>query len=66
MTPASYKARVELLRQQHVFMRGHTLNSDLMPGWLPLIERLCADIEQLLSEFEKRALRLIQIKEKLG
>lgn len=66
MTPAAYLARVELLRQKHVFMSGHTLNSDLLPGWLPIIERLCTDIEHLLSEMEKRALHLIQIKEKLG
>ena len=66
MTPAAYRARVELLRQKHIFMSGHTLNSDLMPGWLPLIERMCSNIEQLLSDFEKRALRLIQIKEKMG
>lgn len=66
MTPAAYRARVELLRQKHIFMSGHTLDSDVMPGWLPIIERLCTDIERLLSEMEKRALRLIQIKEKLG
>ncbi|WP_374650537.1 hypothetical protein [Dongia sp.] len=66
MTPAAYQARVELLRQKHVFMKEHTLNSDLLPGWLPVIERLCADIERLLTEMEKRALHLIQIKEKLG
>lgn len=66
MTPASYKARVELLRQKHVFMRGHSLGSDLMPGWLPIVERLCSDIEQILSGVEKQALRILQIKEKLG
>jgi len=49
-----------------LFLTGRPSNSHLSPGWTALVDKLCTDIDQLVSDSEAQTFRVIQIKEKFG
>jgi hypothetical protein len=68
LTREEFNARVEALTARFPYqfegLPGYMLSIE--PGWLPLIEQLCADIDALLAPAEKPRFRWSQIKEKFA
>jgi hypothetical protein len=60
LTPAALKARFA-----YMFPEESSLGISFARGWLPLFERLCAEIDSVLGE-ERRRFHWVQVKEKYG
>jgi hypothetical protein len=67
MKRAEYDRRVAKLKANYAYLfTGKHLEHDVLPGWLSIVEALCARIDGTLSEQEKALVKFVQIKEKLG
>ncbi|HVS78343.1 MAG TPA: hypothetical protein VHE11_15495 [Steroidobacteraceae bacterium] len=67
MTRDEHERRVAALKRRYPYLfAGDHLGHDIPPGWLVIIEELCAQIDAALAEAEKPAARFTQIKEKFG
>ena len=69
-SPPSFSARVRALRDRYPyqFARVIFLGLAIEPGWIPIFERVCADIDAVLeaSGTRKETFSWRQVKEKLG
>jgi hypothetical protein len=67
MTREEYKERVAALKSRYRYLfAGDHLGHDIAPGWVAIVEGLCAQIDDALAGTEKPAVRFVQIKEKFG
>lgn len=67
MTRDEYDRRVDELKRRYAYLfAGDHLGHDIPPGWIALVEYLCARIDEALAEAEKPAVSFVQIKEKFG
>jgi hypothetical protein len=67
MTREQYQQRLAALRSRYPnLFSGKRLEYDIAPGWLSIIDELCARIERTLTEEEKPTVHFLQIKEKFG
>jgi hypothetical protein len=69
ITREEYQRRRDALfaRYPHMFPKAARVAGwDIEPGWLDIVERLCADIDAIVPENEKEHLLVVQIKEKFG
>jgi hypothetical protein len=67
MTRQEYKLRVAALKARYAYLfGGRHIGPDFPPGWLPIIEELCANIDAALADTEKPKIHFTQIKEKFG
>jgi len=46
--------------------RGPEVESYVYPGWYPLLDHLCGEIERLLTQEETKRFKWLQIKQKFG
>jgi len=53
-------------RHSRLFLSGRPHDSYLPPGWVGIVDQLCADIAALLNDSEAQTFRVTQIKEKFG
>ena len=67
MTRHDYERRVAALNHRYPYLfDGEHLGHDILPGWLSIIEELCAHLDAALSDHEKPQVHFSQLKEKLG
>lgn len=67
MTRDEFRRRVADLKARHAYLfAGEHIGHTIAPGWLRIVEELCARIDEALTEAEKPLVRFMQIKEKLG
>jgi hypothetical protein len=53
-------------RDIRILFAGPHIGHHVPPGWLSIVSELCAQIDGVLDEAERRGISFAQIKEKLG
>ena len=67
MTQSEYELRVAALKARYAFLfSGKNIGHDILPGWIAIIEELCARIDETLTAAEKPTVHFLQIKDKMG
>jgi hypothetical protein len=67
MTREQHEQRLAALTSRYPYLfSGEHLEYDIAPGWLGIVEELCAQIEATLTAAEKPTVSFGQVKEKLG
>jgi hypothetical protein len=67
VTRQEYEFRIARLKSRYPYLFAcEHLGHDFAPGWLGILEKLCAQIDGALSESEKPKVHVVQIKEKFG
>jgi hypothetical protein len=67
MTRTEYEQCINALQQRYATLfAGDHIGRTIAPGWLGIIEDLCARIDAALSRDERQAVHFLQIKEKFG
>lgn len=67
MTRHDYEQRIAALKSRYRYLfEGDHLGHDILPGWVSIIEELCARLDEAFADHEKPKVHFDQIKEKLG
>jgi hypothetical protein len=67
MTREQYEKRVVTLLSRYPYLfAGEHLAYDIVPGWLGIVEGLCARIRKTFTAAERRAARFLRVREKFG
>jgi hypothetical protein len=67
MTRRAYDRRVAALTARYAYLfAGPPVGHSIAPGWLGIVERLCAGVDGVLAEAERRAVYFLRITERFG
>ncbi|MCI0431766.1 MAG: hypothetical protein L0210_14645 [Rhodospirillales bacterium] len=67
MTRLEHERRVEALTAQFPSLfGGRNIGFTIAPGWFPIVQRACAQIDAALDQTEKHGVWFLEIKEKMG
>lgn len=67
MPPNELESAWSKLKSRHAWLfAGENIGHDCCPGWLPTLERLCAQLEDAVPEEVRHKIWFAQTKEKFG